>query len=115
VVNPGYAMPTFAGVVLWAEAAREKLPPPTRAAVMMALLGIALVGLLIIVLILLGGHWVRRQGAFRRGRSVPPDQRPLCESKADSGIDLNGTLPTPNPATRDTIADESNDGNTKLL
>jgi hypothetical protein len=55
----------------------EKLPPPTRAAVLMALLGIALLGMLIVVIVLLGGHWVRRQGSFRRGPVVPPDRRPL--------------------------------------
>jgi hypothetical protein len=57
---------------LWAEAA-QKLPPPTRAAIMMALLGIALAVMLIVVIILLGGHWVRKQSLRRRGRAVPPD------------------------------------------
>ena len=69
----------------------EKLPPPTRAAVLMALLGIALVGLLLVVVILLGGHWVRRQGNFRRGPSVPPDRPPLPHGSAagESGITLS--------------------------
>jgi hypothetical protein len=43
----------------------------------MALIGIALVGLLFVVMILLGGHWVRRQGTPRRGPVVPPDREPL--------------------------------------
>jgi hypothetical protein len=55
----------------------EKLPPPTKAAAQMALLGIALVGLLFVVMILLGGHWVRRQGRPRRGPVVPPDRAPI--------------------------------------
>ncbi len=55
----------------------DKLPPPTLAAVLMALLGIALLGLLLVVIILLGGHWTRRQGNFRRGSAVPPDRRPI--------------------------------------
>jgi hypothetical protein len=64
--------------LLFAEAAtREKLPPPTRAAAIMALIGIALLGMLLVVIILLGGHWVRRQGSYRRGASVPPDRRPI--------------------------------------
>jgi hypothetical protein len=64
--------------LLLAEAAtREKLPPPTRAAAIMALIGIALLGMLLVVIILLGGHWVRRQGSYRRGASVPPDRRPI--------------------------------------
>lgn len=58
------------------EAAKE-LPPTTRAAAMMAILAIALVGLLFVVVILLGGHWVRRQGRVRRGPTVPPDRAPL--------------------------------------
>jgi hypothetical protein len=64
---------------LLAEAANsgEKLPPPTKAAAQMALIGIALVGLLFIVMILLGGHWVRRQGRPRRGPIVPPDRAPI--------------------------------------
>lgn len=59
----------------------DKLPPPTKAAAQMALLGIALIGMLFVVMILLGGHWVRRQGRTRRGPAVPPDRAPL---KADA-------------------------------
>ena len=58
----------------------EKLPPPTKAAAQMALIGIALVGLLFVVMILLGGHWVRRQGRPPRGSVVPPDRAPLKTS-----------------------------------
>ncbi|WP_152097765.1 hypothetical protein [Lacipirellula parvula] len=46
----------------------------------MALLGIALLGMLLVVVILLGGNWVRKQGKFRRGPSVPPDRLPLRRS-----------------------------------
>lgn len=67
---------------LVAEAAGEQLPPPARAAVLMALLGIALLGMLLVVLILLGGHWVRRIGAHRRGPSVPPDRFPVTPRPA---------------------------------
>jgi hypothetical protein len=64
---------------VFAAAARdiEKLPPTTKAAAQMALIGIALVGLLLVVIILLGGHWVRRQGTPRRGPVVPPDRAPI--------------------------------------
>jgi hypothetical protein len=65
-------------VVLLAAAPKaDKLPPTTKAAAQMALLGIALVGLLFVVMILLGGHWARRQGTPRRGPVVPPDRAPL--------------------------------------
>ncbi len=75
---------------LLAEAAGAKeLPPPTQAAVQMALIAIGLVGLLLVVMILLGGHWVRRQGSHRRGPSVPPDRAPIRKSKS-GGRSQNG-------------------------
>ena len=77
------------GLALAEVAVGEKLPPPTRAAVFMALLGIALLGMLLVVIILLGGHWVRRQGSARRGPVVPPDRRPLS-GPAASAIDIDG-------------------------
>jgi hypothetical protein len=43
----------------------------------MALIGIALLGMLIVVMILLGGHWVRKHSIHRRGPVVPPDRLPL--------------------------------------
>jgi hypothetical protein len=102
-------------LVLLAQASRgEKLPPPTRAAVMMALLGIALLGMLIVVIILLGGHWVRRQGNFRRGRSVPPDRAPILtppesdlptESAEVSG-DTNTTSASETIITHDALRDK---------
>jgi len=54
----------------------DKLPPPTRAAVMMALLGILLLGMMFVVFVLVGGHWIRRLGSHRRGPAVPPDVVP---------------------------------------
>ena len=78
MVNAFGVAPITARCQMLAEVAvGEKLPPPTRAAVLMALLGIALLGMLIVVIILLGGHWVRRQGNVRRGPAVPPDRRPF--------------------------------------
>ncbi|MEO2047192.1 MAG: hypothetical protein ABGX16_11535 [Pirellulales bacterium] len=55
----------------------EKLPPPTRAALLMTLLGILLLGLFLVAAILLGGHWVRKLGKHRRDPIVPPDVAPL--------------------------------------
>ena len=52
---------------------KPQMPETTKAAALMALLGIALLGMLIVVIILLGGHWVRRLGDHRRGPVVPPD------------------------------------------
>ena len=49
------------------------LPEPVRKVAYMALLGILLLGMLMIVATLLGGHWVRRWGNRRRQSSVPQD------------------------------------------
>jgi len=49
------------------------LPEPVRLSAYMALLGIALLGMLLIVGTLLGGHWVRRWGDRHRRPAVPPD------------------------------------------
>ena len=38
------------------------IDPPTKAAMMLALLGIVLIGIALVVVILLGGRWVRRLG-----------------------------------------------------
>jgi hypothetical protein len=38
----------------------ERLDPPRRAAVIMALLALVLTGLLLVTIAMLGGHWVRR-------------------------------------------------------
>jgi len=51
----------------------KDLPEPVRQVAYMALLGIALLGMLIVVITLLGGHWVRRWGDRSRGPAVPPD------------------------------------------
>lgn len=59
--------------ILLAQDDQPKLPEPLRAYALMALLGIALLGMLIVVFILLGGHWVRKIGSYRRGPVVPPD------------------------------------------
>ena len=59
--------------LLLAQLAERKVPEPTRTIILMALLGILLVGMLLIVGTLLGAHWVRRQGRIRRGPVVPAD------------------------------------------
>lgn len=52
----------------------SSLPEPVRQIAYMALIGIALLGMLMIVATLLGGHWVRRWGdRVRSPTVVPPD------------------------------------------
>src|SRR4051812_17618723 len=46
----------------------ERLDPPRRAAIIMALLGLTLIGLFLIVLAMLGGHWARRLARHRPGQ-----------------------------------------------
>jgi hypothetical protein len=45
----------------------ERLDPPRRAAVIMALLGLTLIGLFLITFVMIGGHWVRRLARQRPG------------------------------------------------
>jgi hypothetical protein len=59
-----------ASYLLAAEATRpvlERLDPPRRAAVVMALLALVLTGLLLVACAMLGGHWVRRMARHRPG------------------------------------------------
>ncbi len=69
----------------------EKLPPPTRAIILMALLGILLLGLFLVVFILLGGNWVRKLGKHRRRPSVPPDVAPLRSRQDQQETPPSGT------------------------
>ena len=82
----------------------DHIPETPRTIGLMALLAIALLGLLMIVGTLLGGHWVRRLGEHRRGPAVPPDvlssrssakQPPLLRpQEPPKGCDLGDTLGT---------------------
>jgi len=46
----------------------EQMTPPKRAAVIMALLALTLTGLFLIILVMVGGHWVRRLARHRPAR-----------------------------------------------
>jgi hypothetical protein len=50
-----------------AEPVLERLDPPRRAAVVMALLALVLTGLLLVTIAMLGGHWVRRLARHKPG------------------------------------------------
>ena len=96
---------SFAWAALVEGAKADKLSPPASAAVLMALLGIALLGLLIIVVILLGGNWVRKQGNFRRGPSVPPDRFPLPRRSGDGDSPSVEETSIPSQSGVDTVRD----------
>ena|SRR5438874_1580712 len=51
-----------------AEPVLQQLDPPRRAAVIMALLALTLIGLFLILFIMVGGHWVRRMARHRPGQ-----------------------------------------------
>jgi len=60
--------PWIAGVLLAVEETRpilERLDPPRRAAVVMALLALVLTGLMLVACAMLGAHWVRRMARHR--------------------------------------------------
>lgn len=62
---------TFAPLLLAADDAAEplieQLDPPRRVAVLMAILGLVLLGIALVACIMIGGRWVRRLAHDRRG------------------------------------------------
>jgi hypothetical protein len=74
----------------------EQLPPPKRAAVVLAIFAIVLTGLTLVLGIMIGAHWVRRM-ARQRPRGLHPttsaksaSQRPLtpiADSLGDARTD----------------------------
>lgn len=68
---PCILYPTSVSLMLGAQKAvepvLERLDPPQRAAVVMALLALTLIGLFLITFAMVGGHWVRRLARHRPG------------------------------------------------
>jgi hypothetical protein len=83
-------MMTLGSLLIAAPEVARKIPEPTRTIIMMALLGIALVGLLLIAGTMLGGHWVRRLGSVRRGPVVPKDVIVPRATPSKSQPEMNG-------------------------
>ena len=83
----------------------QTLPEPVRYVAYMALLGIALLGMLIIVVTLLGGHWVRRLGSNIRRSAVPSDVIiPRKQQHAATKLPHNDMGKTDGLGTDDTVA-----------
>jgi hypothetical protein len=90
-----------------AEPLIERLDPPRRAVVIMALLAIALVGLFLVTFAMVGGHWVRKLARSKRG---PSDQHTNVENERLRSA-LRPILPTgtteettvTKPASNDTV------------
>jgi hypothetical protein len=91
------------------DAVLERLDPPRRAAVVMALLGLTLVGLFLITFAMVGGHWVRRLARHR------PGKRRFTTKVATEGElreALQGILPEGNSS--DTVLLDNSSKDTKV-
>lgn len=86
----------------------ERLDPARRAAVVMALLGLTLIGLFLITFVMVGGHWVRRLARHR------PGHRAKLTSAGDNRR-LRGSLQTilPENKTGDTVLFDTPSKDTK--
>lgn len=87
----------------------ERLDPPTRAAVLMALLAMLVLGLGLVALTMLGGHWVRRLGPRRPAARGPVNRPPSAGAAAPRGARLPegplGETVVLTPRPDDTVAD----------
>ncbi|MCC7473820.1 MAG: hypothetical protein IT425_00370 [Pirellulales bacterium] len=106
------AMPTILMVVEKDEqAGLEKLKPAQRVAVIMALLGLTLIGLFLVVSIMLGGHWVRKLARHRLGSSLSK-----AGTRKANDLELRHSLESvlPEVKTEDTIQLARNPGETQV-
>lgn len=89
----------------------ERLDPPRRAAVVMALLALTLIGIFLIVFVMVGGHWVRRMARHRPGE----DRRKRVEA-ARKDAEFRETLQAvvPDAKTDDTIQLGTSSKDTKV-
>jgi hypothetical protein len=70
----------------------QRIDPPRRAAIIMALLAITLIGMFLIIFILVGGHWVRRLARHRPGQRRRGD-RDSSAQNAQLRASLESILP----------------------
>jgi hypothetical protein len=109
-----FAVIEFASALLFAEESTgpvlERLDPPRRAAVVMALLGLVLTGLLLVACAMLGGHWVRRLARHK------PGGRNTKTSAAAENRQLRASLQTilPDAKTSDTIQLDGTSNETRV-
>jgi hypothetical protein len=90
----------------------ERLDPPRRAAVVMALLGLVLTGLVLVTCVMLGAHWVRRLA-----RHKPNEHLPAGEAKATAERDrLRKSLEPilPDVKSGDTVQIDASTNETKV-
>jgi hypothetical protein len=102
------------GAILFAvqqagDAVIERLDPPRRAAVVMALLALTLVGLFLITFVMVGGHWVRRLARHRPGHRR---YRKNLETEGGLREAFQGILPEVNLS--DTVLLDTSSKDTKV-
>jgi hypothetical protein len=108
-------MVTGSGILLMAqqsaEPVLERLDPPRRAAVVMALLGIVLTGLLLVAIAMLGANWARRLARYR-----PGEQRSSIEAESAKNRQLRESLRAvlPDVKPEDTIQMDGSTKDTKI-
>jgi len=78
----------------------EQLDPQRRVAVVLALLGLGLLGALLVTLIMLAGRWARHDYRPRRGGGPPEPRRPRMPGRGPEG-----TPPQVPRNQTDTVAD----------
>jgi hypothetical protein len=76
-----------------AEPVLERLDPPRRAAVVMALLALVLTGVLLVTIAMLGGHWVRRLARYRPGRQRATGDAEAARKNRQLRESLRSVLP----------------------
>jgi hypothetical protein len=88
----------------------ERLDPPRRAAVVMALLALVLTGLLLVTCAMLGGHWVRRMARHR------PAGRDRSSGEAIKNRQLRESLQVvlPNSKSSDTVQLDTSTKETRI-
>src|SRR5262245_41418654 len=89
----------------------QRIDPPRRAAIIMALLALTLIGLFLIIFIMVGGHWVRRLARHRPGKRNQRRREATAED-----IQLRASLESilPEAKTDDTVQFGKSSPDTKV-
>jgi hypothetical protein len=96
------------GMLAAEQALLEQLEPPRRAAVVLILIGLCLLGVLMVVLTMLAGRWVRGLKIHkpRHRPSVPPKSEAPSRTRRAEGSSQSETMPGL-PLTGETTVDPS--------
>ena len=89
----------------------QRIDPPRRAAIIMALLALTLIGLFLTIFIMVGGHWVRRLARHR-----PGGRRKFGREISAEDVQLRASLESilPEAKTDDTVQFGKSSPDTKV-